>query len=106
MRGSAAEILVGLEVPRHLVAETTRFRSTWLVASQNALRDCGYFDRYTDLLPEEHREALMMPVVGKWLDGGVVVAHYTACERLQLSAEERVAIARALVRPGISTLFA
>ncbi len=106
MRGNAAEILVGLEVPRHLVTETTRFRSTWLVASQNALRDCGFFDRYIELLPEAHREALLTPVVGKWLDGTVVLAHYTACEQLALSAEERVTIARTLVRPGMSTLFA
>jgi len=105
MRGNAAEIFVGLDVPRHRITPTARFRSTWLVASQNALRDCGFFDRYLELLPPAHREALMTPVVGMWLPNDVVVAHYEACDRLGLTSAERDAIARALVRPGTSTLF-
>ncbi|WP_394823510.1 hypothetical protein [Pendulispora albinea] len=100
MGRNEAEILVDLDVPRERVAPTTKFRSTWIVSSQNAIRDCGFFERYTKLIPEMHRETLMAPVVGVWFPSDVVYAHYTACDRLGLSAVEREAIAYALMRPA------
>jgi len=101
MRGGtdgAEEIVVGLDVPPNRVPPTTKFRSTWIVASQNALRDCGFFDRYTKLLPDTHREELMTTVVGAWLPIAVAIAHYTTCERLGLSQRDTQNIAHILAR--------
>jgi len=105
MRGSAAEVLVELDVPRDRVPPTSQFRSTWIVASQNALRDCGFFDRYLELLPDEHRDALMTTVVGGWLSSDMAVGHYTACDRLGLTHEERETLTGILRRPARNTLL-
>ncbi|WP_394835240.1 hypothetical protein LVJ94_52955 [Pendulispora rubella] len=98
MRGIAEEIVVALDVPRNRVPLTTKFRSTWIVASQNALRDCGFFDRYTKLLSQVHRDILLTAVVGTWLPVSVAVAHYSACDELGLSEGDIKTIGTILTR--------
>jgi len=98
MRGIAEETVVALDVPRNRVPPTTKFRSTWIVASQNALRDCGFFDRYAKLLGETHRETLLTTVVGTWLPVNMAIAHYTACDALGLSEGEIKTIGKILTR--------
>ncbi|HWL87140.1 MAG TPA: hypothetical protein VNO21_15150 [Polyangiaceae bacterium] len=98
MRGIIEEVVVPLDVPRHRVPPTTKFRSTWIVASQNALRDCGFFDRYMGLLPDPHRERLLTTVVGTWLPIDVAFTHYTACDGLGLSTQDVQNIGRILTR--------
>ncbi|WP_394828983.1 hypothetical protein [Pendulispora albinea] len=87
-----------LEPPPNRVEPTIQFRSTWIVASQNALRDCGFFDRYTRLLPEVYRDQLLTGVVGVWLPMHVAIAHYTTCDRLGLSEAEMASLGRILPR--------
>ncbi|WP_394845778.1 hypothetical protein LZC95_53210 [Pendulispora brunnea] len=98
MRVVAEETVVALDVPRNRVPPTTKFRSTWIVASQNALRDCGFFDRYTKLLSQVHREILLTTVVGTWLPMSLAMAHYTACDALGLSQDDIKTIGTILTR--------
>ena len=105
MRQSTEEVLIALDVPRHQVPLTTKFRSTWLVASQSTLRNCGFFDRYAQLLPEAHREVLLTTVVGTWVPIDAALAHYRACEGLALSSAEQYEIGRILSGPMNNTLL-
>ncbi|HWL89399.1 MAG TPA: hypothetical protein VNO21_26525 [Polyangiaceae bacterium] len=105
MPASTDEVFVGLDVPRHLVPLTTKFRSTWIVASQGALRTRGFFDRYMKLLPEAQRDAVLTTVVGTWIPVELAVAHYTACDRLALSSSEQYEIGRILTGPMNNSLL-
>jgi hypothetical protein len=90
----AEEVLVPFTggMPRDRVPVTTKFRSTWLSSSLKALRERNHFERYLSCLPPEHRDTVSGLVVGQWLPVEVAVAHYDACDRLELSEEEMVAI--------------
>lgn len=75
------------------------------MSSQNTLRTCHHHERYLSLLPVEHREALSMMMVGEWLPIEIAVAHYQACEALELPGEERVAIGKAVSKHLDHTLL-
>jgi hypothetical protein len=102
---SDEEVFLPLHVPRSQLALTTQFRSTWVVSSQNTLRDRGHYRRYLELLPEQHRDALSMMIVGGWVPMDVATAHYGACEALDLPASERLAIGRAVTKHLNQTLL-
>lgn len=104
-RRTAEEVFLPLHVPRSELAPTTQFRSTWVVSSQNTLRDRGHYHRYLELLPEAHHDALSMMIVGGWVPMDVAAAHYEACEALDLPASERVEIGRAVTKHLNQTLL-
>lgn len=79
-------------VPRHLVPMVTQFRSTWLSSSIRALRERNLLDAYLTHLRAEYHEAVLNTVVGVWLPAEIALAHYEACDELQLSAKEVFAI--------------
>lgn len=87
-RVSTEEPFVSFTAPRWKVAPATHFRSTWLSSSLNALRERRLFDRYFGLLPEEHRAPILESVAGVWLPVEVCLAHYRACDALDLSRRE------------------
>lgn len=99
------EVFVPLPAPKHQLPPTTQFRSTWIVSSQNTLRERGHYDRYVELLPPELRETITMTIVGAWLPIEHAVAHYTACDRLELSAADRVELGRAVTKHLDQTLL-
>ena len=99
------EVFLPLHVPRSQLTPTTQFRSTWVVSSQNTLRDRGHYHRYLELLPEAHREALSMMIVGGWVPMDVATAHYGACEALDLPSSERLEIGRAVTKHLNQTLL-
>jgi hypothetical protein len=74
----------------------TRFRSTWLSSSVRALRERKLFDAYLGHLPAEFRDAILNTVVGVWLPVQVAEAHYDACDKLGLSAQDIMAIGSAV----------
>jgi hypothetical protein len=51
-------------------------------------------DRYLANLPVRYHDAVAGSVAGVWLPIEVAVAHYEACDALQLAPEEQVAIGR------------
>lgn len=103
--GSGEEVFLSLHVPRHELKPATSFRSTWVVSSQNTLKERGHYDHYTTILTSEHREALTMMVAGAWIPIEVASAHYEACEALALPTAERLAIGRAVSKHLDHTLL-
>lgn len=88
------EVFLPLPMPRRLIEPTSKFKSTWIVSSQNAIRARGLFDRYLAAIPAEHKEALELAIVGSWLPIEVAIAHYQACDQLELSAADQLELGR------------
>jgi hypothetical protein len=71
--------------------DAAQVRSTWLAASLDALARHGYLERYRQVLPQPFHDVLLGGVVaGAWLPAEVAVAHYQACEALDLTALEQL----------------
>jgi phage gp46-like protein len=70
-----------LEVPR-------RYRASWVSSSIQTLRRHGHYTRYRTLLDDYAREPLAELSASGWISAELVMAHYDACDRLQLGASE------------------
>ena len=79
------DVFLPFPVPRARVPEATHFRSTWLSSTLQAVKSRGLIDRYLELLPSEHHEAVVETVAGVWLPIDVALAHYRALNLLGLS---------------------
>jgi hypothetical protein len=99
------EWLVPLPAPERLRL-ATHFRSTWLTASQAALRERGFGARYESLLDPRDKDQILTCVPGKWLPMEVARSHYLACERLDLPLDDLLAIGRDATRRANATSFA
>lgn len=99
------EVFLPLPVPRAQLAPTTEFRSTWLVSSQNAIRQRRRYDDYLAKLPDRHRETLETLVVGSWVPIDVAIAHYEACDALGFMAQEQIDIGRDVTKTLNNTLL-
>jgi hypothetical protein len=74
------------------LTSATHVRSTLLQSSLNFLRERGHFERYLKLVDAEHRETIIASLAPIWLPIEVGIAHYRACDALQLPPDELVAI--------------
>jgi hypothetical protein len=71
-------------------------RSTIVTSGLAALRARSLETRYLGHLPREHHAAVESLIAGMWLTTDFVMAHYQACEALNLPFEEAVAIGTAV----------
>jgi hypothetical protein len=63
----------------------TAVRGTVLMASQEALKKGGHFDRYTSNIEDAYKKKLLDEIVpNTWLGIDLAMAHYRACEALRL----------------------
>ena len=67
----------------------TRVRTTLLSASLMTLRKRGLLDAYLRELPREYHEFVVGVVAGDWAPIAVGVAHYSALDRLAISASDQ-----------------
>ncbi len=67
-------------------------RSTLIGSSVLSLRGRGLEARYLALLDPRHRDAILYTPAGIWLPIEVALAHYAACDRLELPAHDILAI--------------
>ena len=95
--------LVPLPVPREEILDATHFRSTWLTASQAALRERGLGEQYEAALNPAHRETLLEAVAGVWFPMGVARAHYAACDALGLTSQQMFEMGLAATRRANAT---
>ncbi|HEX8794315.1 MAG TPA: hypothetical protein VF765_25400 [Polyangiaceae bacterium] len=65
-------------------------RSTILVASVGNIRASGYFDDYARRIPEHHRAPLFETIAGLWVPVDSALAHYAACDALNLPESSQV----------------
>ena len=63
-------------------------RSTLLSSSIETLKTLGYYERYLELLPEEHHDTILLTLAPTWHPIGLAMAHYHACDELGLAEDE------------------
>ena len=79
------EVIV--ELPASIVP-ITAVRSTLIQSSLNTLRARGHFDRYLGTLDPNFRESILGSLAPEWLPIDVAMAHYAACDALNMSQTE------------------
>jgi hypothetical protein len=76
-----------VELPSRL-QPLTSIRSTVLQSSLVTLKDRNHFEHYVQLLDESYRAEILETLAPEWLPGEVGLAHYAACDALDLSPRE------------------
>jgi hypothetical protein len=74
------------------IVKASAVRSTLLQSSLATLKTLGHFERYLKLVSPVHRETIVGTIAASWLPIEVGVAHYEACQNLQLSDEQLLVI--------------
>jgi hypothetical protein len=82
---------------REDVVPVTAGRSTLLVGARGIFRAAGIFDRYAAALADDARDALSQMVVGEWVPTALLLAHYRACDTLELSPRQAAEYGRAVL---------
>ncbi len=103
---SENQIFLDFPGGRARVAPATLFRSTWLTSSLAAIRERGHFEKYHGLLDAEYADAVLSAVAGMWLPMDVAIAHYDACDRLELPNHELVLLGESATRRASATTLA
>src|SRR5947209_417880 len=78
--------------------EATHCRGTLLVASRQTLKQHGHFERYAAALPANHATTIAASVAAVWLPIEVGIAHYRACDALNLPIDEQLTMGGEVVR--------
>jgi hypothetical protein len=86
------EIVLPFPSPVESLGMATEVRSTLIASSIESIRRRGAYDRYTKLLAQDHREAILTSVAGQWLPMASGLAHYRACEALGFTVEQQLSI--------------
>jgi hypothetical protein len=92
--GSGAEVFVPFRAPPQKLGVCARVRTTLIVSSLQSLRKRDLYQRYIDLLPQEHHATVRSMIAGQWVPMRVAEAHYDACEALGFDRREVNAIGR------------
>ena len=82
------EVFLPSQFPGGNGPPVSRVRSTLLSASLQGLRMMGWEKRYYDALPPALHHEIRALIAGVWLPVDLAVAHYTACDRMELSTDE------------------
>jgi len=85
---ASEEVIVPFAVERQKIQPATLVKSFLLMSSVRALREEGFYDRYVSLLPKEHHAAVLNIAASTWLPVQHAVAHYEACNRLEMTAPQ------------------
>lgn len=81
----AEECLIAAPSPLDPV---THVRSTLIQSSLNSLRELELFDLYLKQLDPSYRDDILGSLAPEWLPVEMALAHYRACDDLELSPEE------------------
>jgi len=69
-------------------------RGTLIVSSLETLRTLGLFDRYLACLPADQHDRVLYILAASWVPIEIAMAHYEACEAMQLNEAELENIGR------------
>jgi hypothetical protein len=100
----SGELLVDYTSPQS--AQVTEVRGSLIASSLQTLRDRGLFERYLPKLPEVHREQVLFCLAASWLPLDVAMAHYAACEAMQLTDAELEALGNDVSKRIMGTFLA
>lgn len=89
----ADEVFLPFPAPTRLqVPPTTHVKGTWLASSLKTVRQHGRMDAYLAALPREHHAAILSTVISDWHPIELLMAHYEACDALNIPPNEVVQI--------------
>lgn len=92
------EVVAPFRFPRDQVPPVTRVRSTLVTASLQGLRAMRWEERYYAGLPPALHDEVRGLVAGQWVPVDLAIAHYRACDAMQLSREEIDAMGESVSR--------
>lgn len=81
-----ARVLVDYTCPHG--PQVTHVRGILLVSSMRNLQSLGVYDRYRELLSPVDRQAVCEAIAASWIPIEHVLAHYDACDRLNMSVAQ------------------
>jgi hypothetical protein len=67
-------------------------RGSLIASSLHTLRELSLFERYLKGLPREHQEPILFALASSWLPVELALAHYGACEAMELPEAELLKI--------------
>jgi hypothetical protein len=70
----------------------TQVRGSLIVSSLQTLRELNYLDAYLTHLPKKLHDEILFAVASSWLPVELALAHYGACEAMNLASPELEAI--------------
>ena len=76
--------------------EVTHVRSTLISSSLQTLREFGHYERYLERLDREFHDAVLLTLAPTWLPVDVAMAHYGACDALELTSDDLEKIGEAV----------
>lgn len=82
------ELFLAPQYPAGDYPEVERVRSTLLTASLQGVRHMGWEARYFAALSPELRGEMELLTAGAWVPISLGIAHYTACDAMDLSSDE------------------
>lgn len=62
----------------------TQVRGSLIVSSLQTLRELGYMESYLGHLPKVHHDEVLLALATSWLPVSLALAHYGACEAMDL----------------------
>lgn len=89
---SARQIVIAHTSP---IRSATHVRSTLIQSSLASLTVCGHLERYRAVVSPRYRDTIFGAIAPSWLPIDVALAHYEACEALELSEPQMLAIGEA-----------
>ena len=93
-------------VARERVPVAHTVRSTLISSSQLSLREHGLYDRYVASLPAADHDRVLYVPAGTWLPLDAAIAHYAACESLDLGENEILSMGNAVGKATQRTALA
>jgi hypothetical protein len=91
MEAVSVETVVGFPEP---LVPVTQVKSTLILSSTHSVRSYGIYDRYYAALQPEYREHVLESVVGSWIPVDAALAHYRACDALELDEEQQLVLGK------------
>jgi hypothetical protein len=91
------EVLVPFPPALAREPDATHVRGTLLIASRRTLKRRGHLERYQARLSGEQELAIASSIAGTWLPIELGVAHYRACDALDLPEDEQRELGAAVV---------
>lgn len=84
----------------------THMRGLLFVDALENLRTWDLYARYEQHIAREHRDAIAQALASSWVPMEHAIAHYAACDALQLNGSQLQAMAGQITQRIASTLFA
>jgi hypothetical protein len=101
---SADEVIVDYKSPQG--PKVTQVRGSLIASSLSTLRERNLFARYEANLDTAHRDQVLYCLAASWLPMDVVMAHYEACEAMDLSERELDALGNDVSKRIMGTFLA